>query len=106
MFYDKVYKPMSSVSDVPHNRFELGVLHTNGSTDANTLEVSRNNRHDLKPIIDLLLLTWLIRRLVYIMYNDETLLVICGLFCIQNSVTHLQPYTMIAICLTNPLMTK
>ena len=40
--YDMVYKPLSTAKDVPHNRFQLGVLHTDGSTDVNTLEVCRN----------------------------------------------------------------
>ena len=38
-----LYKPRSNVRDVLYNRFQLGVLHTNGSTDVKTLKVSRNN---------------------------------------------------------------
>ena len=35
-----IYKPISMVRDKPYNRFQLGALHTNTSTDVKTLEVS------------------------------------------------------------------
>ena len=41
--YGPVYKPLSNVRGLLYNRFQLGVLHTNGSTGVKTLEVSRNN---------------------------------------------------------------
>ena len=40
--YGPLYKPLSNVRDVLYNRFQLGVLHTNGSTGVKTLKVSRN----------------------------------------------------------------
>ena len=58
--YDMVYKPLSTAKDVPHNRFQLGVLHTNGSTDVNTLEVCRNTTPGWGTHILLTLITWII----------------------------------------------